>query len=193
MPEGPSGKRVFVLHHGNYQARSNSGERMAPVAFQELILPITESAQGSPRVREWHGAFEQHIGVLLQPPPDIVQDSNLYGDYVSLGHLRIAAPLSCLGCAIFALGLMLAVRYERRSGPMLGTIGALTGVSLWQALLVAAYFAVYHAPSLAPLLYVVAVTPAAIGAPLLRSRTHGARQGIQRLSGVPAPVGTTET
>jgi len=139
--QDPSAKRVLVLSQGNYQVRDSSGQRLAPVVFQKLILPIAESADGSPPVREWHGAYEQHIGVLLDPPPDIVQDANLYGDYTSLGHLRIVAPLSCLGCAIFALGLMVAAPYERRSAPILSVVAALGGVALWQGLLITAYFA----------------------------------------------------
>jgi hypothetical protein len=165
---------------------------MAPVSFQELILPITESPDGSPPVRQWRGAYEQHIGVLLNPPPDVAQDANLYGDYVSLGHLRIVAPLSCLSSAVFALGLMLTARYERRSAPIPNMLAAVVGVALWQGLLIAAYFAVYHAPSLAPLLYIVAIAPAALGAAFFKTRAPRAGLGIRRFAGLPSPAKTRE-
>jgi lipopolysaccharide export LptBFGC system permease protein LptF len=183
-------ERVLVLRQGNYQVRSESGERMAPVNFQELILPITASPEGSPREREWHGPFEQNIAVLLNPPPEIPRDSRAYGGYIALGHLHIVAPLSCLGCTLFALGIMLTARYERRAAPILRAVVALVGIATCQALMIAGYFVVYRMPLLAGLLYLAAIGPAAIGVALLRSRA--ASPGIRHLSGLPSPAGTTK-
>lgn len=187
-PDGLGGKRVLVLHQGNYQVRADSGDSLAPVTFQELILPIAVSANGSPPVREWRGAFEQHIGVLLDPPLDVARDPSLYGEYTALGHLRIAVPLSCLSCAVLALGLMVAARYERRSAPIPNLVGALAGAAVCQALLLVADAVVYGLPGLAPILYVVSLAPAAIGAPLLRSRTSRRPVGIPFFSRPPSPV-----
>ncbi len=184
--------RVLVLRKGNYQVRSDSGERMAPVEFQELVLPITASPAGSPRVREWHGPFEQTIGVLLNPPAEIPRDSRAYGSYIALGHLHIVAPLSCLGCAIFALGIMLSAKYERRTAPILRAVVALVGIATCQALVIAGYFVVYHLPLLAGLLYLVAIGPGAIGAALLRSRGSATGPGIRHLFGLASPADTTK-
>jgi lipopolysaccharide export LptBFGC system permease protein LptF len=191
-PADSSVERVLVLREGNYQVRRDSGERPAPVTFQELILPITESATASSRVREWRGPFEQHIGVLLNPPPEIPRDSRTYGSYIALGHLHIIAPLSCLGCAIFALGVMLTARYERRVAPIFSAVGASVGIAISQALLIAAYFTVYHMPSLAALYYAVVIAPAAIGASLLRSRALTPRPGSRHLPGLPSPASTSK-
>ncbi len=192
-PRDSGGKRVLVLRGGSYQIRRDSEERLAPVTFQELILPIADSADGSSRIREWRGFYEENIGVLLSPPADIREDPALYGDYIAEGHMRIAVPLSCLSCAVFALGLMLRAKYERRSAPIRSIITALVGTALWQTALIAAHTVVSQAPSLAPLLYVVCAVPGTIGALLLTLRSSGTRQAIRRLSALFLPVGATES
>jgi len=191
-PRDPNGRRALVLRQGSYQVRRSSDERLAPVAFQELILPIADSADGSSRVREWRGFYEEHIGVLLDPPPAIRQDSMLYGDYIAEGHMRIAIPLSCLTCAVFSLGMMLRARYERRSAPIRSIIGALVGVALWQSLLIGVHAAISRTPALAPLLYVVVAIPEVIGPLLLMYRTSGGPRAARRASGLLSPVGAAE-
>jgi lipopolysaccharide export system permease protein len=190
-PENPDGQRLLVLLHGSYQIRRGSEERLAPVAFQELTLPIADSADGSSRVREWHGFYEESIGTLLDPPSEVREDPELYGNYVAEGHMRVATPLSCLTGALFALGVMLNAKYERRSAPLKSIVAALTGVALWQSLLIGGHALISRVPAFAPLIYVLCALPAVIGALLLASRPARAR-AARRLSGVPAPMAAAD-
>ena len=192
-PRDSSGQRVLVLRGGSYQIRRGSEERLASVTFQELILPIADSADGSSRIREWRGFYEENIDVLLSPPADIREDPTLYGDYIAEGHMRIVVPLACLSRAAFALGLMLRAKYERRSAPISSIVAALAGTALWQTALIAAHTAVSQVPSLAPFLYVVCAAPGTIGALLLASKSSGVRQASRRLSALFLPASATES
>jgi len=192
-PQDSGGKRFLVLRGGSYQIRRDSEERSAPVTFQELILPIADSADGSSRIREWHGFYEESIGVLLNPPPDIREYPALYGDYIAEGHMRIVVPLSCMSCGLFALGLMLQAKYERRSAPIRNIVGALAGVAGWQAALIGVHSAVSRMPTLAPAIYVVTAIPGGIGALLLSPWSLRKRPGVPSLSGVVPAVRAMET
>jgi len=192
-PRDSSGQRILVLRGGSYQIRRGSEERLASVTFQELTLPIADSADGSSRIREWRGFYEENIDVLLSPPADIREDPALYGDYIAEGHMRIVVPLSCLSCAAFALGLMLRATYERRSAPIRSIVAALAGTALWQTALIAAHTAVSQAPWLAPFLYVVCAAPGTIGALLLAPKSSGVRRASRRLAALFLPVGATES
>lgn len=191
-PQDANGQRVLVLRQGSYQLQRGSEERQAPVAFQELILPIADSADGSSRVREWRGFYEENIGVLLDPPPDVRQDPMLYGDYIAEGHMRVAVPLSSFTCALFALGMMLSAKYERRLAPIGSIAGALAGVALWQSLLIGVHTLISRTPALAPFLYVVCALPGIVGVLLLVPRRAGRLLAGRRLSNLPSPLGAAE-
>src|SRR5581483_2923726 len=52
---GVSPERVLVLENGSYYKRQGSEARTTPAAFRELVIPLSETADGSPQHRQWRG------------------------------------------------------------------------------------------------------------------------------------------
>jgi hypothetical protein len=98
-----------------------------------------------------------------------------------------------MSCGLFALGLMLQAKYERRSAPIRNIVGALAGVAGWQVALIGVHSAVSRMPTLAPALYVVTAIPGGIGALLLSPWSLRKRPGVPGVSGVVPAVRVMET
>lgn len=178
---GADGKRVLVLQNGTYQVRHGSEESVTPVHFEELALPVSGSALASSRIREWRGFYEEHIGRLLDPPPEVRADPDEYGEWKAEGHKRLLMPLLCLSYATFALGMMLLASYERHTAPILRIAVVAAGVGAWHGLLIATHSLVVRMPELIPAYYLTAVLPGIAGALMLISSDRGARRTAQSL------------
>jgi lipopolysaccharide export system permease protein len=185
--EGADQERVLLLQKGSYQVRGNAEEKPSPVEFDQLVLPISDSTDGSPRVRTWHGPYEQSIVRLLDPPAEIRGDVRSYTDWVALGHQRIVMPLLCLSYAVLALGMMLSAPYQRRFGPILRVVIVAALVPLWHGLLLTTEAFPALTPGLLLAYYLLVAAPGMLGVTLLLWSDRNAHRRIARIaSGRPA-------
>lgn len=170
----PDPERVIVLEHGSYIVRHSPDEKVTPINFDDLVVPL-QTSDNAPRGRQWRGFFEERIDTLLNPPPEVRMNPADYGQWIAEGHKRILMPVLCLSYVLFALGVLLRFHYHRSSG-VLHVLGIAAGVAFWHGLFVVTHSLVTRTPSLAPLYYIVAATPAVIGIALLTSVRLGARR-----------------
>lgn len=185
------GKRTLLLQRGTYQVRHGSEESSSPVHFEQMILPV--SGDGSSEAREWRGMYEQHIGSLLNPPPEVRAVPNQYGEWIAEAHRRILMPLLCVSYVAFALGMLLVAGYQRASAPILRVSVALAGVGIWHSFMIALHSLVVRVPILVIGFYLAAAAPGAVGMLLLYSADRGTRGAAYRLAArlqamVPAPA-----
>lgn len=189
---GTDQERVLILQRGNYQERRESEEKATPVDFDEMTLPISESADGSSRVRTWHGSYEQTIGEVFHPPPEVRADPREYAAWITDGHHRIVLPLQCLSYAVFALGGMLTAGYQHRSATMLRACAVAAGIAFWHGSLISAHPLLATTPALMPAFYFLAAVPGAAGALLLLSKELGAGRRAGRIPRRPSAIGTAD-
>ncbi len=181
-PKDGSGDRTLVLENGSYQVRSAADPDSKPIEFAELILPLSESPDGAPRSRDWRGTYEQPIGRLLDPPPNVREDPSAYAFWLVEGHKRIILPLLCLSYALFTAGCLLRGRYQRqRTLLRAATVGV--SVALWHWFLIAIHATLVSEPALIAGYYLAAGVPGAIGLVLLTSADHRAHRAVRRLIG----------
>jgi lipopolysaccharide export system permease protein len=180
QPETGAPEQIIVLEKGSYQERKSTTEHAKPVAFEDFVVPLAR-AGGPAKIRDWRGFFEEHIGRLLDPPPEIREVPIDYGQWIAEGHKRLLMPLLCLGYAAFALGVLL-----RGDNPRVGrvwrllTLAAVT--AFWHGLTVVIHSIIVQRPYLAPAYYLMAVIPAAAGAVLiLASDRRARRRSVYRL------------
>ncbi len=174
--EGADQERMLLLEKGSYQVRGHA--KQSPVQFDQLILPISDSADGSPRVRTWHGPYEQSIVRLLDPPPDIRGDVDYYTDWVALGHQRIVMPLLCLSYGMLTLGMMISAGYQRRSGPILRVAIVAALIPLWHGLLLTTQAFPALTPRLMLAYYLLVAAPGLLGITLLLWSGQNVRRRI---------------
>jgi lipopolysaccharide export system permease protein len=156
---------VLVLHRGYYYRRDANQARPTPITFEELIVPITSD---SPKKRQWRGWYESGIAGLLDPPPDVrARSSEEYGGRIAEGTARLVLPLLCLGYGAFTIGVMLRSRQSRTINPSLRVTLALVLVAAWHALVSAYSSLIVAHPAIAPLQFLLALIPAAVGIALI--------------------------
>jgi len=163
---GEDPERLLVLEKGSYYKRHPSDTHVTPASFEQLIIPLSETTDGSPIHRPWRGFFEEHIGSLLYPPPIIRARPSEYGNWIAEGHKRFIMPLLCLSYAGFVIGVMLRPWQERSSGSVRVSL-ALASVAVWHGLILAMSSLIVSALFLVPLYYVIALIPGAVGAVLI--------------------------
>lgn len=168
-------ERVLLLENGRYEVRGKATDNPSPVEFDHLILPLSDSVDGSPRVRPWRGPFERSIFQLLDPPAEIREDATSYTTWVALGHQRIVMPLLCMSYGLLALGMMLSASYQRRSGSMFRVAIVAALVPLWHGLLLT--IEDFPAIAVGPMLayYLLVAAPGLLGLALLLWSDRNAR------------------
>jgi lipopolysaccharide export system permease protein len=174
-------ERVILLEHGSYIVRHDPNEKVTPINFDDLVVPLTTSGD-TPKTRQWRGYFEERIDSLLNPPPEVRMNPADYGQWIAEGHKRILMPILCLSYVLFTLGVLLRFHYYRSSG-VFHILGIAAAVAFWHGLFVVTHSLVTSSPSLAAIYYVVAATPAVVGIALLLS----ARFSLRRKRQPPAP------
>ena len=173
---GAEQERLLLLEKGSYEVRQKSEDKPAPVKFDQLILPLSDSTEGLPQVRTWHGPYEQSIVRLLDPPPEIRGDADYYTDWVALGHQRIVMPVLCLSYAMLALGMMLGAQYQRRSGPIVRVASVAALVPLWHGLLLTTQAFPALTPGYMLTYYLLVAAPGLLGLALLQWSDRNARR-----------------
>jgi len=162
VPPAERGSEPALLLADGTQMVVDEGSREVKfVSLQHLVIPLMSLAGA----RNGHGFFEEHIGALLDPPPDIRADRNSFAAWLEEGHRRIIMPLLALSYTIFALGVML--RGDPRSRAY-RVIAIVLGIGLWHALIVVSHSLVANAPEAIPAYYAAALVPALIGGAMLR-------------------------
>ncbi|HTZ80547.1 MAG TPA: LptF/LptG family permease, partial [Stellaceae bacterium] len=186
----PEPERMIVLEHGSYIVRHNPQEKVTPINFDDLVVPLQASGAG-PKARQWRGFFEERIDTLLNPPPEVRMNPVDYGNWIAEAHKRILMPVLCLSYVLFALGILLRSHYHRTGGA-LHVLGIAAGIAFWHGLFVVTHSLVTRTPSLAVIYYLVAATPAVIGIALLATAGPRRRRGrppVQPLLGAEAEAG----
>jgi len=161
----PDPERMIVLEHGSYVVRHNPDEKVTPINFDDLVVPL-QSANSGPKARQWRGFFEERIDTLLNPPAEVRMNRVDYGQWIAEAHKRIVMPLLCLSYVLFSLGVLLRSHYHRAGG-VLHVLGIAASIAFWHGLIVVTHSLVTRTPAAAALYYVVAGTPAVIGIALL--------------------------
>jgi len=160
VSDDPSDVPRIVLENGSYMNQGDAPKDVRITSFDVLGLPLT----GLSMTRNWRGSFEEHIGALLDPPPEIRQDRANYGAWLEEGHRRIIMPLLTLSYAIFVSGMLLRDRLARLDYRMIAMV---LGCGLWQALIVVSHSLISRMPETIPLYYAMAMMPGLIGGVLL--------------------------
>lgn len=154
---------VLVLENGSNFIHSAAGE-VHHVAFSQLAVPL----KASEARKHARGYYEESIGRLLDPPPQIRKDPRLWAAWVTEGHHRIINPLRCIACILLVLGIVVPGR-QGNTELIVRLILAL-GVSFAEDAAATVVFAMaQERVEAAPLLYLFPLASAGIGALLLWS------------------------
>lgn len=111
----PEPERVILLEHGSYIVRHEPNEKVTPINFDDLVVPL-QSTGDAVKARQWRGFFEERIDTLLDPPPEVRMNRVDYGQWIAEGHKRILMPILCVSYVLFALGVLLRFHYRRAGG-----------------------------------------------------------------------------
>ena len=151
---------ALFLESGTQMGRDSENQDVKFISFDHLIVPLADFAAA----RLWRGFFEEHIGTLLDPPPDVRSDRAAYGEWLEEGHRRIIMPLLAMSYAIFALGALLRGEPRHRS---LRAIVIALAVASWHVLIVVSHSLIAQRPEMIPLYYAMALIPGLIGGAML--------------------------
>lgn len=163
---------VLVAEDGSYVTRPKGEAKTglsSRVAFARFDIPVSETDSDHPFLRSWRGFFEEHIGRLLAPPPEVRLNPAQYGQWVAEGHNRILAPLLAPSYVLLVVGVLLRASYRRRQWWSPRLLLLLLGLGAWHVLFVVAHSFMAWQPALIPLYYLLALVPGLIGYALLRS------------------------
>ena len=156
-----NGDYVLVLESGS-QLVHNSAEDVRRVSFDQLSIPLTVPER---HVLD-HGFYELPIGMLLNPPEAVRRDPLQLAVWLAEGHHRVINPLRCIGTALLLLGLLVPGLQGYAELIVRLLLAAALTFAESSASTIAFVTAQRHADVI-PLLYLLPLIPAGLGALLL--------------------------
>ena len=156
------GSYVMVIQKGMRFTQTATG--VDRVSFEEFSIPLGGETPST--ARKANGYYEQSIAFLLSPPEEVRQNPQLWTICVMEGHHRIINPLRCIGCVLLVLGILVPGRqgYTELFIRLVLALGAAFAENSASTVIFAMTQRTMEA---APLLYILPLLSAGIGALLL--------------------------
>jgi lipopolysaccharide export system permease protein len=154
---------MLRLDNGTYHILD--ADKLSSVQFDDMSIPVTVGDSAGQKNRE-KGYYERGVVELLDPPGSVRGYRPLLGQWLTEGHYRIVAPLQCFCNGILVLGLMIPGYYGGSARFCRTLLAALSAVATAVLPIPLITITANHLEFL-PLLYLLAVLPAAVGATLL--------------------------